>query len=326
MPSMLKSFFICCLLIFIITCGLFAQGNPSKRNRHSKSTAVLIPAWETMETAWDYPKNPLKDSLPGNNHVVEQIRSGFEIFIDTPNKASRFSGNKLSCNNCHLNAGQKDKAMAIVGIAGAFPEYNKRAGRLISLEDRIVECFMRSSNASGKIDSTSINIIRNGENDILPTAHSKEVLALSAYISWISEGFPVGKKIAWRGQNVIRAEKLIPVEKLDVKIGEHLYMEKCISCHGEDGQGVEIGDRRAGPLWGPDSWNDGAGAARVYTLAGIIRYMMPYLDPGSLSEEEAQHIAAFITSKPRPRYPFKEQDYPTDKVPIDAVYYERRGK
>ena len=68
-------------------------------------------------------------------------------------------------------------------------------------------------------------------------------------------------------------------------------------------------------MWGPGSWNDGAGAARIYTLAGIIRYAMPYLDPGSLSDEEAQQIAAFITSKPRPAYPFKQDDYITTGPP-----------
>ena len=88
-----------------------------------------------------------------------------------------------------------------------------------------------------------------------------------------------------------------------------------------DGQGVQIGDKKAGPLWGPDSWNDGAGAARVYTLAGIIRYTMPYLDPGSLTDEDAQQVAAYITSQPRPRFPFKEKDYVGGKVPVDAVYY-----
>ena len=30
-----------------------------------------------------------------------------------------------------------------------FPEYNRRAGRLISLDDRIVDCFLRSQNATG---------------------------------------------------------------------------------------------------------------------------------------------------------------------------------
>ncbi len=47
-----------------------------------------------------------------------------------------------------------------------------------------------------------------------------------------------------------------------------IFNERCTSCHGADGQGVQVGDKKAGPLWGPDSWNDGAGAARIYTLAG----------------------------------------------------------
>ena len=65
-------------------------------------------------------------------------------------------------------------------------------------------------------------------------------------------------------------------------------------------------------------------AARVYTLAGIIRYSMPYLNPGGLSDEDAQHVAAFITAQPRPAFPFKHRDYAKSKVPIDAVYYSKR--
>jgi thiosulfate dehydrogenase len=84
---------------------------------------------------------------------------------------------------------------------------------------------------------------------------------------------------------------------------------------------VQIGDKKAGPLWGPDSWNDGAGAGRVYTLAGIVRYTMPYLNPGSLTDQEAQEVSAYINSRPRPKYPYKDRDYVGSKVPVDAVYY-----
>ena len=87
---------------------------------------------------------------------------------------------------------------------------------------------------------------------------------------------------------------------------------------------MAVGDKKPGPLWGDDSWNDGAGAARVYTLAGIIRYSMPYLDPGNMTDADAQQLAAFITSKPRPAFPFKDRDYPKDPVPKDAVYYAKR--
>ncbi len=51
---------------------------------------------------------------------------------------------------------------------------------------------------------------------------------------------------------------------------------------------------------------------------------MPYLDPGSLTDEDAQHVAAFINSKPRPAYPFKSQDYLVEKLPVDSVYYPTR--
>jgi thiosulfate dehydrogenase len=265
-----------------------------------------------MVTAWQVPLNPLDDKNLDDSPLARQIRWGYQIFTDTPGQAARFTGGKVSCANCHLNAGQRERALPIVGVAGVFPEYNARASRLISLGDRVVDCFLRSENGAG---------VSSGE---LPAPTSKEVLAVSAYITWLSKGYAVGRSPGWRGQNAIAAAKLVPIEKLDRTKGESIYAERCASCHGQDGQGVQIGDKKAGPLWGPGSWNDGAGAARVYTLAGIIRYAMPYLDPGGLTDEEAQHVAAYINSQPRPVYPFKDRDYATSKVPMDAVYYHRK--
>ena len=147
---------------------------------------------------------------------------------------------------------------------------------------------------------------------------------MSAYITWLSHGTAVGKNPPWRGQNTIPTQLVpLPMEKLDPQKGEAIFMEWCTSCHGADGQGVAVGDKKPGPLWGPDSWNDGAGAARIYTLAGIIRYTMPYLDPGRLTDEEAQQIAAFVNAQPRPSYPFKDRDYQTEPLPVDSVYYVR---
>lgn len=282
----------------------------------------LIPATTTMMTAWDIPRNPLVDSLPADRKLAAQIVLGFELFMKTPTAAARLMGNKLSCNNCHLNGGQREKAMPLVGVAAVYPEYNKRAGRLFTLEDRIVGCFLRSQNATRAFKPIGWKGSSNPENQELPvSSHSGEVLALSAYLTWLSQGFPIGQSAPWRGRNVI--DSLLPVGELDARRGEQLFLEKCSSCHGEDGQGRDIGDKRAGPLWGKYSWNDGAGAARIYTLAGMIRYAMPYLDPGSLTDEEALQIAAFINSKPRPAYPFKRDDYAKERVPPDAVYYKK---
>lgn len=278
----------------------------------SRATSPLISSKTTMQTAWDFPKNPLTDPSLDDSKLSKEIKFGFKLFTNTPGEAPQFAPGKISCNNCHLNAGQRERSLPLVAIAGMFPEYNRRSGRLYSLNDRIVDCFLRSENATGAVDAP------------MPAPSSKEVLALAAYITWLGRGSEVGKNPPWRGQNTIAQDKLIAVDKLDPKKGEALFMEHCTNCHGEDGQGVQIGDKKAGPLWGPDSWNDGAGAARIYTLAGIIRYAMPYLAPGRLTDEEAQQVAAFINSKPRPVYPFKDQDYRAEKLPVDSVYYSKR--
>jgi thiosulfate dehydrogenase len=277
-----------------------------------------------MVTAWDVPRNPLTDPALDDSHLSKEIRWGYKIFTNTPAEASQFAPGRGSCNNCHLNAGQREKALPLVGVAGLFPEYNRRAGRLISLGDRIVDCFLRSQNATGRVTIEDDDHVPSKTTAQLPSPTSKEVLAVSAYLSWLSNGSTVGKSPSWRGQNVIPSAALLPIDQLDPKQGEAIFMERCTSCHGVDGQGVAVGDKKPGPLWGPDSWNDGAGAARVYTLAGIIRYTMPYLDPGRLTDQEAQHLAAFINSKPRPAFPFKDQDYLVEKLPVDSVYYPRR--
>ena len=282
----------------------------------------LIPASTTMVTAWDVPRNPLTDSTLDKSRLSDDIRWGYRLFTNTPEEAGRFTSSRMSCSHCHLNAGQREKSLPLVGVAGMFPEYNRRSGRLYSLNDRIVDCFLRSENATGVLEAGGT--AGSDEAEALPTQTSKEVLAIAAYITWLARGSEVGKNPSWRGQNTIAADALIPVAQLDPRKGETIFMERCTSCHGVDGQGVAVGDKKPGPLWGPESWNDGAGAARVYTLAGIVRYAMPYLDPGSLTDEEAQQVAAFITSKPRPSYPFKQQDYLTEKLPADSVYYPPR--
>jgi thiosulfate dehydrogenase len=300
------------------------RGDPAQPRRPYSLKGPLIPAHVTMVAAWDIPKNPLTDATLDQSNVSKEIRRGYRLFMNTPAEAPRFVQGQVSCTNCHLNAGQRKRALPLVAIAASFPEYNRRAGRLITLADRIVDCFLRSENATGKLDPGPDGQPPRASAGVLPAPDSPEVLALSAYLTWLSHGYGMGEAPVWRGQNAIEPTAIKPLGTLDPRKGEALFNERCTNCHGRDGQGVFIADKRAGPLWGPESWNDGAGASRVYTLAGIIRYTMPYLNPGSRTVEEALEVAACITSKPRPSYPFKDQDYRRETVPPDAVYYPKR--
>jgi len=304
-----------CLVVVAHLAVVACSRMPGRRTTNgAKMNGPLIAASATMVAAWEVPKTPLADTSLDTSRLSEEVRRGFRIFTNTPHEAPRIAPGGMSCSNCHMNAGQREKSLPLVGVAGLFPEYNRRSGRLFSLGDRITDCFLRSENTTGGTLSPAE----------LPTPTSSEVLAVSAYLAWLSRGSEVGKNPWWRGQNAIAAAMLVPIDKLDPRKGEAIYLDRCVTCHGPDGQGVAIGDKTAGPLWGPGSWNDGAGAARVYTLAGMIRYSMPYLDPGNMTDEDAQQLAAFIDSKPRPVFPFKEGDYRTEKLPPDAVYYAQR--
>jgi thiosulfate dehydrogenase len=283
------------------TPGGAPSGTPS-----AAPAGALIPATGALDTLRQLPKDPNQATLPQNQYLADQIKLGYQIAADTPTHAGQYVGNGESCANCHLNVGQKDKGLPWVGVAAVFPTYNTRSGRLFSLEDRIRDCFIRS------------------EAGTAPPYDSKELLAVAAYITWLSEGQPGGASPAWRGRNEIAKENLIPIDKLDPQQGQQLFEQQCVACHGQDGQGLQVAAVKPAPLWGPQSWNDGAGMARVYTLAGFIRYAMPYHAPGSLTDEQAQQLAAYINSQDRPAYPNKDKDYVKDPVPVDAVYYPQR--
>ena len=116
--------------------------------RAAGAASPLIPASTTMVTAWQVPQDPTRDTSL-DPKLADQIKWGYRIFVDTPHEAPRLTGGSVACANCHLNAGQRERALPLVGITGMFPEYNNRAARLISLQDRVVDCFLRSENATG---------------------------------------------------------------------------------------------------------------------------------------------------------------------------------
>ena len=100
---------------------------------HLLAAAPLIPQNAAIGQAGDRVRDPLRDP-----RASEEVLRGYRLFLDTPRYARHFTGAKLSCGSCHLNAGQKEGSMPLVGIASIFPDYNKRSGRPFTLEERIV--------------------------------------------------------------------------------------------------------------------------------------------------------------------------------------------
>src|SRR5437016_1853493 len=161
-------------LVFMFICLLGAgacSGNraPVALPSPYKLSGPLVSSATTMVTAWYFPKNPLTDPALDNSKLSQDIKWGFRIFTDTPHQAPQFAPSKVSCNNCHLNGGQRERSLPLVGVAGMFPEYNRRSGRLYSLGDRVADCFLRSENATGMIGDGGGQPASGEDGEALPT-------------------------------------------------------------------------------------------------------------------------------------------------------------
>lgn len=106
--------------------------------------------------------------------------------------------------------------------------------------------------------------------------------------------------------------------------GKAVYVQHCQTCHGSHGEGVlnaKGNEYLYPPLWGPDSYNDGAGLYRLRNFAGFVKYNMPFgvtKDSPQLSDEEAWHVAAYVNSRPRPHKDQSGDWKDISKKPVDV--------
>ena len=241
---------------------------------------------------------PNENTIP-DGPVGAAVRYGKKVLTDTQTYARAFVGNGLNCSSCHLDAGRRAYASPWVGLWGMFPEYRTRNGQVNALQDRINDCFERSMNGKP-----------------LPY-DSDEMRGILAYIWWLSTDVPTG--VAVRGRGFTRVRMSRPA---DPQRGESVYTQKCAACHGADGRG------RRGPngeylfpaLWGPESFNIGAGMARLSNAAGFVKANMPLGQGATLSDADAIDVAAYFIRQPRPDFPAKTRDWPKGGKPEDAPY------
>lgn len=263
---------------------------------------ATLNAKDTDPSSFDTPR--VADILAAPN--ASQLVRGMRLNTETKALLPGNVGNSLNCASCHLNAGTVADGSPYVGISAFFPSYAPRAGKVITLEDRINGCFRRSMNGKP-----------------LPL-DSADMQAMVAYFNWMKKETKPEDKVAGRGVG-----KVDPSIKPNVDNGKLIYAARCAVCHGTNGEGVQNANGQTvyPPLWGSDSFNIGAGMARTYTAAAFIKRNMPIashgkfpLGQGGLSDQEAVDVAQYMTHQPRPDFPDKLKDWPKDKRPADARY------
>ena len=231
---------------------------------------------------------PPESDIPDDGFGA-MVRLGKNIFNDTQTHAKQYVGNGLNCVNCHLDSGRKAHSAPMWAAYVLYPAFRSKNEKVNTMQDRIQGCFRFSQNGTA------------------PAADSEEVTALVSYFFWLAKGAPTGMELPGRGYPDVPKKR-----EPDAKRGAQVFAANCAVCHGADGHGQKVNDRFVfPPLWGPQSFNGGAGMSRVETAVGFIKANMPLGRGNSLSDQDAWDVAAFMNSHERPADPRdKEQAAP----------------
>ncbi|MFI0434554.1 MAG: c-type cytochrome [Parachlamydiaceae bacterium] len=275
-----------CLLLAVCGMGLFFAWNSHSVNESDgyntqafKHEYVIVHAHQLLGFNLVDPEQAPED-------IRESVMRGYKLFMHTAFYAPEYCHNELSCTHCHFCGGDtlggKNGGIALVGVTTTYPKFSQRSGKVLTLIDRMTNCFQRSMNGKAPAPDSSI------------------MSDLSHYLSWISKEVESVKDIPWLGLPEIKN-----THKPDAKEGEKLYALCCASCHRLDGAGggflEDIEGKTIPPLWGEKSFNNGAGMCTINMLAPFIYLNMPY-QQAHLTEEEALDIAAYIVGQERPKY------------------------
>lgn len=204
------------------------------------------------------------------------IKYGRDLFDETPKYAAKYVTARMSCAACHPNGGTVAHEGSLLGQYAKFPQYNSRSHRFIALQDRLAECFLYSMNGHP------------------PPYYSREMIAMTAYIAWLSRGARVGEGFPDQG-----LLKITPPDAPNTLRGADIYAAKCARCHGADGNGA---GSTYPPLWGPQSFAQKAGMSRIDVMARFVYASMPQDRPLTLTSQEAYDVAEFVLSHPRPQF------------------------
>ena len=282
-----------------LTAGLLMAGGQTPR---AETSVIDLTRWTSPDI-----------STVGDDPFGKLVKYGHALFTNTANQigpavsdaSKRLAGNNLSCQSCHLQAGTQPYAMPMTGVWGQFPQYRAREGAVDALEDRINGCMQRSMNGHAL------------------SLESREMRAFSSYMRWLSTGVPDGAKLVGAGTLQIKE----PARAADPRRGAEIYAQVCSACHGADGLGQRAQNGlgyQFPPLWGPDSYNNGAGMSRLLTAAAYALHNMPFgtrFDAPVLTQEQAYDVAGYIVSQNRPKKANLDEDFPIRlQKPIDTPY------
>lgn len=250
-----------------------------------------------------------------------RIVAGYDIMNQTYQKIglARTDGNDplyfgrvMNCSTCHAQAGTVPFAWPLFRTATRFGNRPTQADPVNQGEPYGFLGYWRDTTTVNR--DCGLNCAGQGH---LPVG-SEEMESLNAWVLAVSEGIYANEGILLPElrleanlsvlENTLGSRLPAFPEVLgdanfraDPARGKRIYDRNCASCHGKDGLGkwTDTGGYSNPPVAGPASYAKAGGPYMTPVLAAFIKRQMPLAKPGSLTNQEAIDVAAYINDLPR---------------------------
>lgn len=277
------------------TSAVVYGGANDAPNQASQAAPAAPPVERLVVDLRIWPKPEIDLSKLPNTEQNRMIQFGQKLLTHTSeylgpevqDRSKRYAGTNMACASCHRAAGTLAYAAPLIGTYSAYPQFQPRFGKNVTIENRVNLCFTHS--LSGRE---------------IPE-DSKEMKALVAYIEYLSRGIPRGARLIGEKEMVVEE----PKRAANLDRGAVVYKEQCAVCHGDNGQGQRVGrvgDRKGytfPPLWGSDATSESASMFRILSTFQYVYVNMPFgqatWDRPALSKDDAYDVAGFVVSHPR---------------------------
>ncbi|MCO4322587.1 c-type cytochrome [Aliidiomarina quisquiliarum] len=283
---------------------------------------IAVAGWTWNESRYyDAPERPALNVVDIDGNIVGEYRAplardmlaeenaesiilGMRLLNETARLLPDNVGDGLNCNSCHMAQGKRPLGAPYINTINDYPKFMPRAQDVLNIQERINGCFRRSMNGV-PLDESSV-----------------EMQAMVDYMDWLRGDVEKGNRVSIQNMEYFKVGQFTP----DPVRGEQIYVQQCASCHGGNGEGMkdQFGDFIFPPLWGDESFNLGAGMARISRAAPFVLHNMPLgvsldapLGQITLSKQDAVDVSAYFTVKPRPDFPDKIHDWPGVPKPPD---------
>jgi thiosulfate dehydrogenase len=309
------------VLIFFHCIHRFMKKVFSNRLLILISTVILVIIADRVFTKKDHDKKPEASTLtedvwiaPDSNSIPNTIEGKMILYGRFLIKNTAFylgpkgiistSTNGMNCQNCHLDAGTKPWGNNYGAVYSTYPKFRERSGAVETIVRRVNDCLQRSLNGN-PLDSSS-----------------REMQCILAYMRWLGKDVPKGQKP--KGAGIAQLSFLN--RAADPQKGKLVFEAKCVKCHQTNGEGqMNPGNVTYlyPPLWGPHSYNTGAGLFRLSRFAGYVKNNMPFgasYQSMQLTDEEAWDVAAYVNSQQRPKKSFNEDWPDISQKPFDHPF------